>query len=61
MAQFIQACQTLSIYPQDMWNEWQDISMVCGSSPNNIHHSEDGMVILQFSLDLAPQIGCSVV
>ena len=33
-------------------------SMACGYSCNNIHQHEDGMVLLQFSPNLVPQLGC---
>ena len=32
----------------------------CGSSSNNILSPEDGQVVLQFSPNLVPQLGCSV-
>jgi hypothetical protein len=36
-------------------------SMACGSSPNNILNPEDGFVVLQFSPNLVPPLGCSEV
>ena len=35
-----------------------NISMAYCSSCNNIHQPEDGMVVLQFSPNLIPQLGC---
>ena len=35
-----------------------NISMACFSSCNNIHGPDDGMVVLQFSSNLVPQLGC---
>ena len=34
-------------------------SIACGSSLNNILHPEDGLVVLQFSPNMVPQLGCS--
>ena len=36
------------------------ISVACGSSPNNILHSEDGLVVLQVPPNLVPQLGWSM-
>ena len=36
------------------------IHMACCSSHNNIHHPMDGILVLQFVLNLVPHIGCSV-
>ena len=36
-----------------------NISLTCGSSPNNIHHPEDDFVLLYFLQNWFPQLGCS--
>ena len=53
-----QACQTLSMYPQDIWKWQQHIhGMWFQVVTHTTYHHEDGMVVLQILQNLVPHFG----
>ena len=53
-----QVCHTLYIHYKT-YGMGGNAFMCCGSSPKNIHQSENALVVFQLSPNLVPQLGCS--